>query len=107
MQHLVWGVLLLPLAGFLINALGMRLPNRIVSIVGPAVVGLAFVCAVLCYYWLWSQPEHDRSWTDIGWHWVLAGRFQLDFGLLLDPLSTVMILVITGVGFLTMVYSVG
>lgn len=107
MQHLVWGILLLPLAGFVVNALVTRFSARGVSWVGPGSVALAFICAVLSFLWLQGQPDAARHWTETGWHWTLAGSFHLDFAMLLDPLSSTMTLIITGVGFLILVYSIG
>lgn len=107
MQHFVWGILLLPLAGFVVNSLVTRLTGRAVSWIGPGCVGLAFICAVICFAWLQGQHESARHWNEYGWHWVLAGQFHLDFRLLLDPLSSTMTLIITGVGFLILVYAVG
>jgi NADH-quinone oxidoreductase subunit L len=106
MQHFVWGILLLPLVGFVANALGTRFNNRTVSLVGPGSVGLAFVCAVVAFAWLQGQPASARSYDEIGWTWAIAGAFHLKFGLLLDPLSSLMTFVVTGVGFLILVYSV-
>jgi NADH-quinone oxidoreductase subunit L len=62
-------------------------------------VGLAFLCAVVCFLWLQGQTVAARQANITGWHWVLAGNFRLDFGLLLDPLSSTMTLVITGSAF--------
>lgn len=110
MQHFVWGILLLPLAGFVVNSLGTRLSNRWVSIIGPGSVGLAFACSLVCFGWLQGQHASVRQFNQFGWHWVLvlgAKEFHLDFRLLLDPLSSTMTLVITGVGFLILVYAVG
>lgn len=107
MQHFIWGVLLLPLAGFIINTLVTRLTEREVRWIGPLAVGLAFLCAIICFAWLQGQSDASRQWDEFGWHWVLAGQFHLDFGLQLDPLSSTMSLIVTGVGFLILVYSVG
>src|SRR5947209_257774 len=107
MNHLVWGTLLLPLAGFLVNSLGMRLNNRLVSYIGPGSVFLAFLCSVGSFFWLQGQSEASRQYNQYGWHWGLAGAFHLDFGLWLDPLSSTMTLIITGVGFLILVYATG
>jgi NADH-quinone oxidoreductase subunit L len=107
MQNFVWGILLLPLVGFVVLSLVQVWRARDISLIGPGVVGLAFICAVLCFAWLQGQPESQRYYDAFGWHWVLAGSFHLDFGLQLDPLSSTMTLVITGVGFLILVYSIG
>ncbi|HEX6508557.1 MAG TPA: NADH-quinone oxidoreductase subunit L [Chloroflexota bacterium] len=107
MQHFVWGILLLPLTGFVANSLITRLNNRAVGVIGSGVVGLAFLCAVVAFAWLHGQSAPTEHYDDIGWTWVVAGQFHLKFGLFLDPLSSFMTLVVTGVGFLIMVYSVG
>ncbi|MGI8826126.1 MAG: NADH-quinone oxidoreductase subunit L [Chloroflexota bacterium] len=107
MQHFVWGVLLLPLVGFLAGSLGTRLNNRFISYLGPGSVFLAFLCAVVSFLWLQGQSEAGRQWNEVAWHWTLTGTFHLDFGLWLDPLSSTMSLIVTGVGFLILVYSIG
>ena len=107
MQQLVWAVLFLPLAGFAINSLGTRMNDRLVQWLGPGSVGLAFICAVVCFLWLQGRAEGVRSVDQLGWTWTVAGTFSLNFGLILDPLSSLMTLVITGVGFLILVYATG
>ncbi len=107
MQHFIWGILLLPLVGFLLNSLIGRLSGRQVAWIGPAAVAAAFVCAVICFAWLQGQSSGTRLWREFGWHWTLAGRFHLDFALQLDPLSSIMSLIITGVGFLILLYATG
>jgi NADH-quinone oxidoreductase subunit L len=106
-QHLVWGVLLLPLAGFVLNSLGTRLNKRMVAVLGPGCVAFAFICAVICFAWLQGRSGGARYWDEFGWHWTLAGQFHLDFGLQLDTLSSTMSLVVTGVGFLILLYATG
>jgi NADH-quinone oxidoreductase subunit L len=107
MQHFVWGVLLLPLAGFLINALGTRLNHRLIAFIGPGLVFLSFICSVVCYFWLGGRTESARSFDDVGWTWTTSGLFHLKFGMLLDPLSSLMTLIVTGVGFLILLYATG
>ena len=107
MQHFVWGILLLPLGGFVTNTLITRLTGRQVALIGPGSVFLAFVCAVITFAWLQGQSVATRQWDEFGWHWTLAGKFRLDIGLQLDTLSSTMTLIITGVGFLILLYAVG
>jgi NADH-quinone oxidoreductase subunit L len=107
MQHFVWGILLLPLIGFIINALVYRLPNPLVRLIGPGFVLLGFACAAICFFWLQGQSDAARSYDQVGWTWTLSGTFSLKFGLLLDPLSSLMTLIITGVGFLIIMYATG
>ncbi|HYY46894.1 MAG TPA: proton-conducting transporter membrane subunit, partial [Candidatus Angelobacter sp.] len=97
-------VLLAPLAGFLVNALlGRVLPRRVVGWVGAGSVGLAFVFAVA----ILSQVLGGQTLDQTYFTWWQSGDFFVPFNLYLDPLSTLMILVITGVGFLILVYSIG
>ncbi|HEU0301580.1 MAG TPA: NADH-quinone oxidoreductase subunit L, partial [Longimicrobium sp.] len=74
------------------------------SLIAPAAILGAFIIAVLNL--LRMQGAHEFE-TVRGWSWIPAGSLQVDFSLLLDPLSMVMTLVITGVGFLIHVFSIG
>jgi NADH-quinone oxidoreductase subunit L len=77
------------------------------SYVAPGVMLGAFVVAVLNWLAMRGLGEHPTFEPVRGWSWIPAGRLQVDFDLLLDPLSMVMTLVITGVGFLIHVFSIG
>jgi NADH-quinone oxidoreductase subunit L len=104
MIHLVWPIPALPLAGALVNlALGRRLGRRAHWVAVPA-IGLAFVVALLAFVRVWRGGE-----TFIGplFDWIVAGTFRAPVTLQLDQLSAVMLLVVTGVGFLIHVYSIG
>jgi len=108
-DHLhLWLIPLLPLAGAFINGLfGRRFSNRVVSAIALASTAASFGLAA----WTAMQFAHMPA-SDIPYHrdyapWIIAGGFQADFGVYLDQLSLVMILVVTGVGFLIHVYSVG
>jgi len=106
--ELVWVVLILPLLGALINGLlGRRLPKRAVSGVACGSVGVAFLFAVNALLDLLRLPEHERVFTQTLFDWIVSDGLAAKFSLLLDPLSAVMLLVVTGVGFLIHVYSVG
>src|SRR4030081_1264618 len=97
-------VRLVPLAGFLVNALfGRLLPRRLVGWVGAGSIGLAFVFALLLLQMLTGSPPLDQTYFT----WWQSADFNVPFNLYVDQLSTLMILVITGVGFLIHVYSIG
>jgi len=81
--------------------------RKLVSFVGPAVVGAAFAVSVLAVLALASRAPHDRIFVRVLFPWIQAGGFSAPVAFQLDPLSAVMILVVTGVGFLIHVYSVG
>src|SRR5207247_4689432 len=97
-------VLLAPLAGFLVNALlGRLLPRRLVGWVGAGSIGLALVFALVILSQVLGGQKLDQSY----FIWWQSGDFNVPFNLYVDALSTLMILVITGVGFLIPVYSIG
>ncbi len=81
--------------------------RQLVSIMGPSVVGFSFLVAVVCVLSLIKLPPHERVFQQDLFTWIKAGEFSVKFSLYLDPLSSVMILVVTGVGFLIHVYSTG
>src|SRR6202163_4438723 len=117
LDHL-WLIPLFPLAtAALMLFFGRRLPNAGVSVLCVGSVGLSFVYAAgAVFQLLAADPEH-RVAQQIMFEWLTPGpmqmigghtvRFVADWGFLLDPLSCVMVLVVTGVGFLIHVYSVG
>ena len=104
MIHLVWPIPALPLAGALLTLiLGRRLGHRAHWIGVPA-VGLAFGVSLLAFQRVWLQHE---TFTGSLFEWIVAGTFRAPVTLQLDQLSAVMLLVVTGVGFLIHVYSIG
>src|ERR1700746_1540412 len=108
LDHL-WIIPLLPLLGAAINGLfGHKWPNSIVNTVALSSTGISFACALeavrefLGYY---AQTGHAfrREFFD----WIMAGNFRAGFDLQMDQLTVVMVLVVTGVGFLIHIYSMG
>ncbi len=106
-MHL-WIIPLLPLTGAAINGLlGKRFPKALVNTIALGFTAAAFVMAL----WVAAQfaglspdqiPHIERYAT-----WLSAGQFSAEYGIYLDQLSLVMLLIVTGVGFLIHVYSVG
>ncbi len=74
---------------------------------GCASVGLSFLTSIAIFFELLALPAGERVVQKIAFPWILSGEFQIDIGFLLDPLSSIMILVVTGVGFFIHVYSTG
>ncbi|HEX6910789.1 MAG TPA: hypothetical protein VF142_10355, partial [Longimicrobium sp.] len=74
------------------------------SLVAPGAILGAFVVAVLNW---WAMRGAGTFEPVRGWSWIPAGELQVDFSLLLDPLSIVMTLIITGVGALIHLFSIG
>ena len=108
MINYLWLVPALPLAGATINAIFSRkFPRWLVSAIACGAVGLAFVVALLAFFAMQALPEHERIINVSLYTWIPVSRFQVDVAFLLDPLSALMLLVVTGVGFLIHVYSIG
>ena len=107
-MNLVWLVLFLPLLGSLINGLfGRHLPKGLVGWLACGSVGLAFLISVRILFDLLALPPDQRLFTQTLFDWISVGELSTQISLLVDPLSTLMILVVTGVGFLIHVYSMG
>src|SRR5579864_4220913 len=101
----LWVIPLLPLAGAAINGVfGRRFKNSMVSAVALFFTAVSFGWAVWATAQWWGHS--DPYIQNLG-DWIWAGRFHAPFGFYLDRLSTVMVLVVTGVGFLIHIYSVG
>lgn len=108
MLDLVWLIPLFPAIGFLINGLlGKRLGKGTVSVVGPSAIGLSFFTAVLIFFELIGRTPTERIFEKEIFAWVVSGSFKTVIGYQIDPLSMVMVLVVTGVSFLIHIYSVG
>ena len=108
-MHWVWLVPLLPLAGFVLNgALALVRPGakRAVSVIGVGVLVAAFAAAVAVVADLAAtRPAGPVVFTY--WDWIPVGSLHVTAALQVDPLSAVMILVVTGVGSLIHLFSVG
>jgi len=108
MIDLIWLMLLFPLAGTIINLLfGSKLSRSTVHTISCGAAGLSFLHAIIAFFELLSFPVKDRIITVKLYSWVVSGNFSADFSFLYDPLSSVMCLVVTGVGFLIYIYSIG
>jgi NADH-quinone oxidoreductase subunit L len=106
-QLYLWIIPLLPLAGGLINGLfGRNFSRRAVATVALVFTALSFAWVVWVAFQFGSLPHNDIPYHREYFPWMIAGNFQVDFGVYLDQLSLVMILIVTGVGFLIHVYSV-
>jgi NADH-quinone oxidoreductase subunit L len=100
-----YAILLLPLAGFALNALAGARLGRASGVLGSALVLAAF--AVAAWAFVASLGDHGAPSSVVWFTWVAAGGVSIPFGTLIDPLSLVWALVITGVGGLIHVYSNG
>jgi NADH-quinone oxidoreductase subunit L len=101
----LWLIPILPLAGAAINGfLGGRSSKKAVTTIALAFPGLAFALALwIAFGFSSAAAPYEFNLA----HWIRAGSFAADFAFYLDQLSLVMLLVVTGVGFLIHIYSVG
>jgi len=103
----LWLIPALPALGVVFNLfLGKRAGKGAVSVVAPGVVGLAFAVAVFAFWQLLSLPAGSALVQTL-YPWIHVGNLQVDVTFRIDALSGLMVLIVTGVGFLIHVYSVG
>jgi NADH-quinone oxidoreductase subunit L len=97
---------LLPFAGFLVNAsLGSRISKGVSGLVACASLAASFLISVAAVWSLVALPPESRSIVTPVFTWIASGDLTAPLALRLDPLSAVMILVVTGIGALIHVYS--
>jgi NADH-quinone oxidoreductase subunit L len=108
MVNLTLWILAAPLLGFLVlGLLGSRLPRVAISAIGCGVVAVAFLLAVWQFISMLGVAPEQRVSVVTLWTWLTSGRLDIALSLLLDPLSAIMLLIVTGVGFLIHVYAIG
>jgi NADH-quinone oxidoreductase subunit L len=106
MLNWIWAIPALPLAGFLaLSVFGGRISRGAAAAVGAGSVGLSFAAAAAASIMFMLSPPPGASFTLVLWQWITAGGFSPSLSFTLDALSVVMILVVTGVGFLIHLYS--
>jgi len=106
--NVFWIIPLLPLLGFVVNGLGLKwMPRRAAGLLACATVGLAFAIGAGAFVELRSLAEGQRAVTHVLFPWISVGSLHTDVAFLWDPLSAVMTLIVSGVGFLIHVYSLG
>ncbi len=103
----LWLIPLFPLLGALINGLlGKKIKNEtVIGAIGTLAIASSFVISVIYFFRLLgdSQKVHEQVIAS----WISVGTLQVDWGFLFDPLSALMLLVVTGVGSLIHLYSIG
>jgi NADH-quinone oxidoreductase subunit L len=112
----LWLIPTLPLAGAAINGIfGKKSSRTAISVVGLFFSGAAFAWALYVAFSLFRNLTPEVRWADgltlpyqeYFAHWIRSGSFAVDFAFYVDQLSLIMLLVVTGVGFLIHIYSVG
>ena len=103
-----WICLLSPLAGaWVIIAMGDSITRRTAAWVSTLSVFVAFGGAIAAFVGLLHRTEEERETLTTAWTWLSTGNFEIGLTLLVDPLAAVMMLVVSGVGGLIVLYSVG
>ncbi|MCJ8210762.1 NADH-quinone oxidoreductase subunit L [Mucilaginibacter sp. RS28] len=104
MNNYLWLIPILPLAGFLINGLGRNvLPKNLIGTIASLVILAAFGLSVSAFLQVKAHGPINVTF----FNWIQAGTFVVPFGFLVDQLSAIMLLIITGIGFLIHLYSIG
>jgi NADH-quinone oxidoreductase subunit L len=104
MDKYIWLIPLLPFAGFVINGIGRNAFSKgLIGFIGSLVVLLSFALSVGAFLQVKSSGPINVTLFD----WFSVGAFKVQFAFLIDQLSSLMLLIITGVGFLIHLYSVG
>ena len=104
MTILIALILCFPLVGFLLLGIGFKhIPARITKIIAPGTILISFLLSVHVTFFTQhiSGPQIYHLFS-----WISIGRVTINFDLLIDPLTCLMLLIITGIGFLIHVYSV-
>ncbi len=107
---------LLPFIGFLINGVayaaiqvrgGKAIPAQKAGMVATGFIGAAFVLSVICFLRLVAMPEESRVLESTLFSWIKVGGLDISFALRMDALNSLFALVITGVGTLIHLFSIG
>jgi NADH-quinone oxidoreductase subunit L len=103
MSRLVWLIPLFPLVGSLVNALFGRSIGRLAHWIAVPALGMSFLTACALFARVWN----GETYTGALFPWIVAGTFQTAITAQVDQLTAVVLLVVTGVGFLIHLYSAG
>src|SRR5690606_1632534 len=102
MISLIWFVPLLPLIGFLIIGLARNiLSKNVAAVIGCGVILFSFIisCIIFCDVYAARQLGGDGSFPITVFEWFKAGSVNVSLSFLVDPLSSIMLLIVTGIGF--------
>ena len=99
---------LFPLLGSIINGFfGLRIGKNAVGIIACGSMALSFLTSILIFVGFLMLPEGQHVFEQVVWTWFGAGDFSVDFGFQIDPLTLIMMFVVSGVGFIIHVYAIG
>jgi NADH-quinone oxidoreductase subunit L len=101
-------LLLSPVLGFLLNGLRFRSTNYVLAgSIATGAVFISFICSVLLFLDLVAQPEAERMLSANFFSWIAVDTLKINAGFVVDQISSIMILIITGVGSLIHLFSIG
>ena len=100
-------VIALPLLGSATLLFFGRRLGRLSGFVATGAIGLSFICGVALFFGLLGEAGEEREFVIKLFDWITVADFQANADLLVDPLSVVMVLIVTGVGTLIHIYSIG
>lgn len=109
MTQYIYLTVLLPLIGFLINGLfGSKIKNeKLIGTIGSSVIGISFLIALSSFFELLALPADQRTIIVTMFTWVKTGGIDVSVAYQVDQLSIVMAMIVTGIGFLIHIYSIG
>ena len=116
MTQLIYLTILLPFLGFLINGVfGSKIKNafpdsigeKIIGTIGSGVIGLSFLIALFSFFETLALPVEQRQTIVVLFNWLDVAGLNVNFAYQVDQLSLVMALIVTGVGFIIHIYSIG
>lgn len=107
-QTLITILILTPLVGFFVNGLRWKSENcKLAGSIATSAIFISFLSALALVFKLIQLPEGERQLTAHFFDWIHVGSFQANAAFLVDQISAVMILIITGVGTLIHLFSMG
>lgn len=109
MTNLIYLTIILPLLGFLINGIfGSKIKDeKTIGIIGSGAIGLSFLIVAGAFFETLARPVSERQTIVELFTWLKVGALDVSFAYQVDQLSLVMALIVTGVGFIIHVYSIG
>ena len=108
MEVLAWTALFSPAAAVVaIALLGDRIDRYTAGLLASGTTLFSFICTVAVFFDLLGREPEERSELSTAWTWLTAGDLRIGVEILIDPLSVFMMLVVSGVGFLILVYAIG
>lgn len=109
MTQLIYLTVLLPFLGFLINGIfGRKIKSeKLIGAIGSGVIGLSFLITVIAFFETLALPADQRKTIVSLFDWLNVGGLHVGFSYQVDQLSLVMALIVTGVGFIIHIYSIG